>query len=223
MTWGSSHAQLPRAAGPRWCQRGWPPRRGSWVLPKKKREARKGPATATDASYIDTPHIRCSFFHSRRWQSSVQGESRPYKGRARKTSNHSDLNELISGSGVRICLDLVYVVPLLGFFFFFCHKDRMKSELVVLRQVLSHDFSSKLQVRWKMMALLSFVKWSKPHVYIQKWSAGTRCDTFCIFKPWLKVCYSQPFVSVKTSEGIELHFFYEWKLFILLTWNFLSQ
>ena len=119
MTWGSSHAQLPRAAGPRWCQRGWPPRRGSWVLPKKKREARKGPATATDASYIDTPHIRCSFFHSRRWQSSVQGESRPYKGRARKTSNHSDLNELISGSGVRICLDLVYVVPLLGFFFFF--------------------------------------------------------------------------------------------------------
>lgn len=25
MTWGSSHAQLPRAAGPRWCQRGCTP------------------------------------------------------------------------------------------------------------------------------------------------------------------------------------------------------
>lgn len=75
-------------------------------------------------------------------ESSVQEESGPYKGRARKTSNHSDLNELRSSSGFRVCFDQVYVVSLFGiFFFFFCHKDRMKSEPVVLHQMMSRDFS----------------------------------------------------------------------------------
>lgn len=52
-------------------------------------------------------------------ESSVQEESGPYKGRARKTSNHSDLNELRSSSGFRVCFDQVYVVSLFGIFFFF--------------------------------------------------------------------------------------------------------
>lgn len=37
---------------------------------------------------------------------------------------------------------------------------------------------------------------------IQKWSAGTCCVAFCTLMPWLKVCYSQPFIFVKTSKGI---------------------
>lgn len=36
MTWGSSHAQLPRTAGPCWCQRGWPPCRSSGPFDRKK-------------------------------------------------------------------------------------------------------------------------------------------------------------------------------------------
>lgn len=49
------------------------PTQGLLVLPKNKREARKGPATATDASHIQAFHTSAvSIVSSCRWQSQVQ-------------------------------------------------------------------------------------------------------------------------------------------------------
>lgn len=58
MTWGSSHAQLPRAARPRWCQRGWPPRRGSWSCQRKsERHGEVLPQPPTHHTFTLSPHL----------------------------------------------------------------------------------------------------------------------------------------------------------------------
>lgn len=67
------------------------PTQGLLVLPKKKREARKGPATAADASRIHTfPTSAAAIPSLGRWQSQAQGAGWIFLTGTQRNSIHSD-------------------------------------------------------------------------------------------------------------------------------------
>lgn len=170
MTWGSSHAQLPRAARPRWCQRGCPPRRGSWSSTRKSERHRKVlPQLPVHHIFTLSPHLLPpSSLAGDNARPRVRDESSKRLG---LSGTHSILIKMSSEAqllkvGVKGWCQILFALGRYGFYFSVRHQTN---------KIKSSDE-------------ISLIKRSKPHVYIKNRSACTRCN---ILKPWLKVCCSQ--------------------------------
>lgn len=194
MTWGSSHAQLPRVARPRWCQRGWPPRRGSWSCQRKsERHGKVLPQPPTHHAFTLSPHLL--------------PPSPPWAGDKAKP-RVQDESSWLGRRGTPSILIKMSSTPRrvlwqsFGFDFVW-HVDKRKSK-PVLHQGDHTSF------RWG-------VRQQRCLQYVQKGSTGTDCDIFCIPKPWLKVCNSHPFMFAQIGAEIELHL-YEKSYSLCLHW-----
>lgn len=174
MTWGSSHAQLPRTARPCWCQRGWSPCRSSEPFQKKKERHGK--------VLVDLLTL-CRLAQSVQVTTSSMKVESP--GLIKTTSLLPECASYVLS---------VFFAMLIRWCYMIYHYVR----------VVKHSG----QEQKHQVMLFHLIKNVKACVYIQKWSAGTRCDT--------------PNSSFLRQTRRQKSIYIEWKPITLFTFNSLS-